>query len=70
VVPVFRLRRAELCLNGWAGFHTVPVIVVGETPKRYQIEALQNMRLPGRNRHLRAGERALVPRAAIRCLEQ
>jgi hypothetical protein len=58
--------RAELCLNSWAGFRTVSVIVVGETPKRYRIEAPQNMRLPGRNCHLRAGERTLVPRAAIR----
>jgi hypothetical protein len=42
------------------------VIVIGETPKRCRIETLQNMRLPERNRHLRAGERALVPRLAIR----
>jgi len=49
-----------------AGFHIVLVLVIGETQRRYRIEALQAMPLAGRNRHLRAGERALVPRTAVR----
>jgi hypothetical protein len=53
--------RSELCFNDWAGFYTLPVFVVGETPKRYRIEALQDMRMAGRNRYLRAGQCALAP---------
>jgi RNA polymerase subunit RPABC4/transcription elongation factor Spt4 len=56
----------DLCFNDWAGFRRVRVLVVGETPKRYRIEALQRMRLAGRNRCLDKGERALVPRTAVR----
>lgn len=63
-------RHAELCFNDWAGFRTVAVLVVDETPKRYRIEALNDTLLAGRCRRLRAGERALVPRTAIRFPEE
>ncbi len=62
-------RRAEFCFDERAGFHAVPVIVIGETPTRYRIEAIRPMRLAGRNRSLAAGETALVPRTAVRFLD-
>lgn len=69
-LPTATSRRAELCLNSWVAFHTVPVITVGEIPKRYRIDVLQTTPLPGRDRSLRVGERAFVPRTAIRLLDQ
>ena len=62
-------RPADLCFNDWAGFRTVSVLIVGETPKRYRIEAVEDMRLAGRNRALRKGQQALVPRYAARFSE-
>jgi hypothetical protein len=55
-----------LCLDGLSGYHETPVLVVGETPKRYRIEAIERMRLAGRVRWLNSGERALVPRYAVK----
>lgn len=58
--------RGRLCLNGWGGYTETPVLVVGETPKKYRIEALMRMRLGGRYRWLYNGERTLVPKDAIK----
>ena len=58
--------RGLLCLNGLSGYHETPVLVVGETPKQCRIEAIERMRLAGRMRLLNPGERALVPRYAIK----
>jgi len=58
-------RRALLRLRGWHGISETPVLIVGETPKRYRIEAIERTKLAGRNRWLEPGERALVPRAAL-----
>jgi len=58
--------RGLLCLNGMSGYHEMPVLVVGETPKQYRIEAIERMRLAGRMRWLNPGERAPVPRYAIK----
>ena len=49
-----------------SGYHETPVLVVGETPKQCRIEAIERMRLAGRMRLLNPGERALVPRYAIK----
>ena len=58
--------RGFLCLDGWAGRTETPVLVVGETLKRYLIEAIDRMRLDGRMQWLGAGERALVLKTVIR----
>ena len=58
--------RGLLCLNGMSGYHETPVLVVGETPKQYRVEAIERMRLAGRMRWLNPGERVLVPRYAIK----
>jgi hypothetical protein len=58
-------RNALLWLDGWAGRSSVPVIVIGETPKRYRIKTLRRTRLGGRNRWLTAGATALVPKRAV-----
>lgn len=55
-----------LCLNGWGGYSEQPCLVIGETPKRYRIEATQRTRLPGRLRWIYTREQALVPKPAIK----
>lgn len=56
----------ELGLQGWHGLTWTPVLVVGETPRRWRIRALERTRLAGRRRYLPAGAEALVPRGAVR----
>ena len=66
-------RRAELCFNDWAGFYTKPIVVLGETPKRYRITTppdVDRIRLAGRNRYLHRGQTALVPKTAVRFPEE
>lgn len=60
------MREALLCTNSYAGRREQPVLVVGETPKRYRIQAIERTRMPGRCRWLYAGELALVPKSAIK----
>jgi hypothetical protein len=59
-------RPARLILQGWHGVTSTPVLVVGETPKRYRIRAIERTRLAGRGRWLETGEEELVPRGALR----
>jgi hypothetical protein len=59
-------RAAFLCFNDWVGYHEEPIVVVGETPKRYRIRADKLIRLAGRNRFLPRGKMTLVPRTAVR----
>lgn len=72
--------RGLLCLNGMSGYQETPVLVVGETPKQYRIEAIERMRLAGRMRWLNPSQRALGgrppgrprgrrPPTAAQCLE-
>ena len=62
---------AELGLNGWHGLIWKEVKIVGETPKRYRIEALTDRtKLAGRSRFINKGETALVPKHALRPIEQ
>jgi hypothetical protein len=57
---------AWLHLDGWAGATKQAVMVVGETPKRYRIRAVDGeaVRLAGRRRISQA-ETALVPKHAV-----
>jgi hypothetical protein len=53
----------------WRGLlNDTPVLVVGETPKRYpkryRIETLERIKIAGR--WLAAGQRVTVPKAAVR----
>jgi hypothetical protein len=48
-----------------SGYDEMPLLVVGETPNQYRIEAIERMRLAGRLRWLKPDERALVSRYAI-----
>ena len=59
-------RRAKIVLDGWAGRTEQEVWVVGETAKRYRIEAIAKTGLAGRQRSLMPGEQALVPKHAVR----
>lgn len=58
-------RQGYVAVDGWAGRHDYAVIVVGETPKRYRIQAVMEMRLPNK-RLLKIGDEALVPKRAVR----
>jgi hypothetical protein len=62
-------RAAVLCLNGWAGREEYPVEIVGETPTRYRVRLLMDVRLPG-NRPARYGDIVLAPKYAIREIVQ
>jgi len=57
---------ATLEMDGWAGRTRHPVEVIGETPTRYRVRLLEDMRLPGRWRYGKAGDIILVPKYAIR----
>ncbi len=58
--------KGELGLQSWHGLSWQAVLVIGETPKRYRIEAIERTKLGGRNRWLEKGHTALVPKHAIR----
>ncbi len=58
-------KRVILRLQGWAGLTEQWVLLVGETPKRYRIRAIETTKLAGRRHWLAAGEEALVPHHAI-----
>jgi|GEM_PF-3593410 len=56
-----------LVLDGWAGLRKHPVLILGETPKRYRIACVDDtpVRLAGHHRWLRPGQTALVPKYAV-----
>ncbi len=59
-------RRAHLRIRDWAGYHEVPVEVVGETSKRWRV-----IFKPGtvfRGRKMMVGEAVLVPKWAVKFL--
>ncbi|HZV49965.1 MAG TPA: hypothetical protein VFD49_09395 [Candidatus Dormibacteraeota bacterium] len=62
-------RPARLGLVGWHGITWDPIEVVGETPARYRVRALELTRLAGYHRWLEAGQTALVPKCAARLQE-
>lgn len=57
--------RGVLVLSGYAGNSFTPVDVIGETPTKYRIRALDRTKLGGRARWLYRGEEALVPKTAV-----
>lgn len=58
-------RQAFVCVDGWAGRGQIPVLVVGETAKRYRVRAVErDTKLP--RRILQAGEETTVPKYAVR----
>jgi hypothetical protein len=60
--------RGVLMKDGWAGRIDTPVLVVGETPKRFRITPPNDepVKLAGRARWLQPGQTALVPKHAVR----
>lgn len=68
-MTTIKTRTGYLMLDGWAGRREHKVEVIGETPKRYRIRAVERTKLAGRCRWLYAGETALVPKYAIRLEE-
>ena len=62
-----------LCLDGWAGRLEYPVEIIGETPKRYRIRALVDIKRPhGKNgvHILLKGGSMLVPKYAVRNIKE
>lgn len=59
-------KPAIVATNSWAGRIEHPCRVIGETSKRYRIEVDVETRLPRRT--LAAGDRAMVPKSAVRLL--
>ena len=65
--PILIGCDAELGLTGWGGVTWQRVRVIGETPKRWRIQALTDRtKLGGRMRFINAGDTALVPKRALR----
>ena len=58
-------EAAKLRLDSWAGREYVPVMIVGETPKRYRIRLLRDALLPSR-RQCKAGDVVSVPKYAVK----
>ncbi len=64
-------RRGVLCLQDWSGYSEQPILIVGETAKRYRIQTPNHqvtVKLSGRSRWLRPGFTALVPKHAVKVL--
>ena len=60
------MKIGDLMLDGWAGVRARQVEIVGETPQRYRIRAIERTKLAGRQRWINPGETALVPKYAVR----
>lgn len=60
-----------LVTEGWEGRTCTKVEVVGQTPKRLRIRAIEHTKLAGPSRWLEIGETAMVPTHAVRdnCVE-
>lgn len=58
-------RQGYVVVDGWSGRMEYAVMVIGETPKRYRIQAVMRTRLAGRDRWLNVGETTLVPKHAV-----
>jgi hypothetical protein len=64
--------NAEILISGWHGISKYPVVLVGETPKRYRVKwILDDPFLPLRSGTVRyKGDDFLVPKAAVRVYEK
>jgi hypothetical protein len=58
-------REGFIQLDSYAGRTESRVLVIGETPKRYRIQAITRTKLAGRGRYLSSGETTLVPKRAV-----
>lgn len=68
--PVVSPRLAEVGTNGWAGQLWHPVLVIGETSKRYRVTSRDGKAYTfAANRKLAEGESMLVPKHAVRFVE-
>ena len=52
-------------LQGYHGSTKQRVQIVGQTPKKWRIRALEFTKLAGRSRWIKEGEEALVPKHAV-----
>lgn len=61
------MTPAYLHLQDWSGYSKTEVLIVSVTPKRYRITPVGNepVKLSGRDRWLRPGQVALVPKTAV-----
>jgi hypothetical protein len=70
LVASLRARRGVLVIDGWGGRSYQPVIIEGETPKKYRVRAVEEkLRLPLRGNGVRIILRSgtvLVPKHAVR----
>ena len=59
-------RPAHLHREGWAGHISDPIVVIGETPKRYRIRFLRESYAPGKRWRLVGPDTVLlVPKHAV-----
>jgi len=58
-------RFGFVLLQGWDGLSKRRVEIIGETPKKYRIRALEFTKLAGRNRYIEVGAVILVPKHAV-----
>ena len=58
-------RYGFVLVQGWSGLHKTRVLIVGETPKKWRIRAINTLKLGGRNRWIDAGSEALVPKHCV-----
>lgn len=57
-------RKAVVCVYGWMGYREFPVVIVGETPKRYRVRFEDDIRM--RSSFKRKGTVGLVPKNAVK----
>lgn len=62
--------KAVVCVNSWAGRSEHPCRIVKETPKRYLIEVDEPTALPPKFTLLLPGSTRLVPKYAIKFLDE
>lgn len=61
----FSCYLAYLNIDGWHGVIPQQILVVGQTPKKFRIQAIIVTKLAGRGRYLDPGQRTLVPKHAV-----
>jgi hypothetical protein len=65
-----RTNYGYVHLQGWNGVTRQRVQIVGKTPKRFRIRAIEPTKLAGRSRWILSGEEALVPQYAVTLEDQ
>lgn len=68
---MLQIKMGNLVMDSFAGRTRTKVIVIDETPMKYQIRAIENRtRLGGGYRWINMGETAWVPKRAIEILDE